>query len=111
MVTVAQATPEETLEILGGLRNAYQDHHGVRFTDEALKAAVALTVRYVPERRLPDKARDVVNRAAAARGSARCMWPPTRRRRLPSGKRRSPRWWRTGKAFRSRASAVISASG
>ena len=66
MVTVAEPTPEETLEILGGLRASYQDHHGVRFTDEALKAAVALTVRYVPERRLPDKARDVVDQAAAA---------------------------------------------
>ena len=66
MVTVPEPTPEESHQILLGLRPSYQAHHKVVFTDQALQAAVDLTIRYVPERRLPDKARDVIDQAAAA---------------------------------------------
>jgi ATP-dependent Clp protease ATP-binding subunit ClpC len=66
MVSVLEPSPEESHEILVGLRPSYQAHHKVVFTDEALRAAVDLTVRYIPERRLPDKARDVIDQAAAA---------------------------------------------
>lgn len=65
MVTISEPSPEETLKILGGLRASYEKHHNVTFTDDALKAAVELTVRYIPERRLPDKARDAMDQAAA----------------------------------------------
>ncbi|MHC4398680.1 MAG: AAA family ATPase [Planctomycetota bacterium] len=65
MITVPESTPEETLEILEGLREPYEAHHQVTFSEGALKAAIDLTVRYVPERRLPDKARDVIDQAAA----------------------------------------------
>jgi len=64
-VTVSPATPEETLTILKGLRSRYESHHRLVITDEALAAAVELSVRYLPERFLPDKAIDLVDEAAA----------------------------------------------
>ena len=64
-VFVDEPSREETLEILRGVRSAYEKHHGVAFADEALEAAIELTVRYIPDRRLPDKARDVLDQAAA----------------------------------------------
>ena len=64
-VTVDEPTVEETLEILQELRPYYEDHHGVVITDDALKAAAELTARYIPDRRLPDKAIDVMDEAAS----------------------------------------------
>ena len=67
------AAVEETVEILRGLRAAYETHHGVVIDDAALEAAARLRDRYVSEYRLPDKAIDLVDQAAAreaARGSA-----------------------------------------
>jgi ATP-dependent Clp protease ATP-binding subunit ClpC len=60
-VVVEPATPEETLEILKNLKERYEDHHLVQYTDEALKACVYLTDRYLPERFLPDKAIDALD--------------------------------------------------
>jgi ATP-dependent Clp protease ATP-binding subunit ClpC len=64
-VRVEEPTPAETLDILRGLKESYEAHHGLTFAPEALEAAVELTVRYVPERRLPDKARDALDQAAS----------------------------------------------
>jgi ATP-dependent Clp protease ATP-binding subunit ClpC len=64
-VTVDEPTAEETLSILRGLRQKYEKHHGVEITDEALEAAVRFSVRYIPERFLPDKAIDLVDEAAS----------------------------------------------
>ncbi|MDQ4118358.1 MAG: ATP-dependent Clp protease ATP-binding subunit [Actinomycetota bacterium] len=64
-VDVPEPSPERTAAILRGLRERYERHHGVVLTDAALDAAVALSVRYVRDRFLPDKAIDVVDRAAA----------------------------------------------
>ncbi len=64
-VTVEEPTVEETVAILHGLRGAYEEHHGVAITDEALEAAARLSDRYVTEYRLPDKAIDLVDQAAA----------------------------------------------
>ena len=64
-VYVEEPSRAETLEILRGVRSAYEQHHGVTFDDGALEAAIDLTVRYVPDRRLPDKARDVLDQSAA----------------------------------------------
>ena len=61
----AQPTEEETFEILRGLRGRYEMHHRVRISDEALRAAVDLSVRYINDRQLPDKAIDVVDEAAS----------------------------------------------
>ncbi len=64
-VTVAEPSPAQTLEILQGLRSRYESHHGVQVTDEALEAAVTLSVRYIPDRYLPDKAIDLMDEASA----------------------------------------------
>jgi ATP-dependent Clp protease ATP-binding subunit ClpC len=64
-VMVEEPTVEETVEILRGLRDAYESHHGVEIDDEALEAAARLSDRYVTEYRLPDKAIDLVDQAAA----------------------------------------------
>ena len=64
-VTVNEPTPEDTEAILRGLRPRYERHHRLTITDGALTAAVALSVRYLPDRRLPDKAVDLVDEAAS----------------------------------------------
>lgn len=64
-VTVSEPTAEETLAILRGLRPKYENHHRIVITDAALEAAVRLSVRYIPERFLPDKAIDLVDEAAS----------------------------------------------
>ena len=64
-VLVDQPTVEETINILRGLRERYEVHHGVRITDSALVAAATLSDRYITERFLPDKAIDLVDEAAS----------------------------------------------
>ena len=64
-VLVPEPTVEETVQILEGLRDTYEAHHGVRFTDEALTAAAELSDRYVSDRFLPDKAIDLIDQAGA----------------------------------------------
>ncbi len=56
---------DETIAILKGLRDRYQEHHGVTYTDEALTEAVTLSDRYIPSRHLPDKAIDMIDEAGA----------------------------------------------
>lgn len=64
-VHVEEPSEEETLEILKGLRPLYEKHHGVTISDEALEAAVKLSVRYINDRFLPDKAIDLIDEASA----------------------------------------------
>ena len=64
-VQVAPTTPEETLLILQNLRERYEKHHNVRYTDEALQACVKMTGRYVTDRSYPDKAIDVLDEAGS----------------------------------------------
>ncbi len=64
-VTVEEPSPETTLDILKGLRPHYEQFHGVLLPDDALQAAVTLSVRYVADRFLPDKAVDIMDEAAA----------------------------------------------
>ncbi|OQJ78914.1 Clp protease ClpE, partial [Leuconostoc pseudomesenteroides] len=64
-VQVEEPTKEETLTILQGIRQRYQDYHHVIYTDDALKAAVDLSDRYIPERFLPDKAIDLIDEAGS----------------------------------------------
>ena len=64
-VFVDEPSLDEAIEMLRGLRDRYESHHGVKFTDEALAAAVRLTHRYVTDRRLPDKAIDAIDEAAS----------------------------------------------
>ena len=64
-VTVGEPTEEEAVQILQGLRDKYEAHHKVKITDEALKAAVKLSSRYITDRYLPDKAIDLIDEAAS----------------------------------------------
>src|SRR5262247_3211899 len=65
-IDVLEPSEAETLEILKGLRLHYEAHHGVRFDDEALEAAVSLSARHLQDLHLPDKAIDVLDEAGAA---------------------------------------------
>jgi ATP-dependent Clp protease ATP-binding subunit ClpC len=78
---VPEPTVEDSVEILRGLVDRYEAHHQVRFTDEALVAAVELSDRYIADRHLPDKAIDLVDQAGA-RVRRRVKTPPTDLRRL-----------------------------
>ncbi|MBQ7707303.1 MAG: ATP-dependent Clp protease ATP-binding subunit, partial [Lachnospiraceae bacterium] len=62
-VYVEEPTPEETTEILRGLKHKYEEHHGVLVTDEAISAATEYSVRYINDRFLPDKAIDLIDEA------------------------------------------------
>lgn len=64
-IMVAQTTSEETLQILHRLRPAYEKHHKVQYTDEALEACVRLTQRYISDRAFPDKAIDAMDESGA----------------------------------------------
>ena len=64
-ITVEEPTEEETLEILKGLRPYYERHHKVEIQNEALEAAVKMSVRYINDRFLPDKAIDIIDEAAS----------------------------------------------
>jgi ATP-dependent Clp protease ATP-binding subunit ClpC len=64
-VVVEEPTPEECRAMLAGLRGRYERHHGVRISEEAIDAAVRLSGRYIPDRRLPDKAFDLLDEGAA----------------------------------------------
>ena len=64
-IQVDEPTPVEAEVILQGLRTRYEEHHGVEITDEAVRAAVNLSVRYITSRQLPDKAIDLIDESAA----------------------------------------------
>ena len=64
-VYVDEPTPEMTIEILAGVKGAYEAHHKLRISDEAVKAAVQFSSRYVPDRFLPDKAIDLIDESAS----------------------------------------------
>lgn len=64
-IMVNEPTKEETIKILEGLRKKYEEHHKVKISDEAIKSAVDLSVRYITDRYLPDKSIDLVDEAAS----------------------------------------------
>ena len=74
-VTVSEPSEDQALEILLGIRDKYEAHHSVKITDEALKAAVKLSSRYITDRYLPDKAIDLVDEAASKK-RLRTQTPP-----------------------------------
>ena len=65
-VLVAEPTPEDTIKIIKGVRQNYEDYHKVTITDQAIESAVNLSVRYISDRFLPDKAIDLIDEAASA---------------------------------------------
>jgi ATP-dependent Clp protease ATP-binding subunit ClpA len=76
-IDVSEPTVEETVEILRGLRTRFEEHHGIRYTQQALRTAAELSDRYINDRHLPDKAIDVIDEAGA---SIRLL-PPSKRKK------------------------------
>jgi ATP-dependent Clp protease ATP-binding subunit ClpA len=76
-IDVVEPTLENTIKILRGLKPYYENHHGVRYTNGAIKSAVELSARYINDRKLPDKAIDVLDEA----GAAQMLLPEGKRKR------------------------------
>ena len=64
-IIIDEPSPEDTIKMIHGLKSYYEKHHNVTYTDEAIEEAVKLSVRYVNDRKLPDKAFDVIDEAGA----------------------------------------------
>ena len=77
-IDVNEPTVEDTVKILTGLKPAFEKHHKVRYTPDAIKSAVELSARYINDRKLPDKAIDVIDES----GSAQMLVPEARRKRV-----------------------------
>ncbi|WP_144299506.1 ATP-dependent Clp protease ATP-binding subunit ClpA [Elioraea rosea] len=76
-IDVAEPSLDDAIKILKGLKTNYEKHHKVRYTDDAIKAAVELSSRYIHDRKLPDKAIDVIDEV----GASRMLLPENKRRK------------------------------
>ncbi|MEZ5670047.1 MAG: ATP-dependent Clp protease ATP-binding subunit ClpA [Alphaproteobacteria bacterium] len=76
-IDVNEPSVDDTVKILRGLKPYYEEHHKVRYTDDAIRTAVELAARYINDRKLPDKAIDVIDEV----GAAQMLVPPSRRRK------------------------------
>ncbi|MGH6785584.1 MAG: AAA family ATPase, partial [Novosphingobium sp.] len=76
-IDVNEPTVEDTIKILKGLRSAFEDHHKVKYTPDAIKTAVELSARYINDRKLPDKAIDVIDEV----GAMQMLVPPSKRKK------------------------------
>ncbi len=81
-IDVNEPSIEDTIKILKGLKSAFEEHHGVKYTPDALKTAVEMSARYINDRKLPDKAIDVVDEV----GAMQMLVPPSRRRKTITAK-------------------------
>jgi len=81
-IDVNEPTVEDTIKIITGLRSAFEEHHKVRYTTEAIKSAVELSARYINDRKLPDKAIDVIDEV----GAMQMLVPPTKRKKTITAK-------------------------
>jgi ATP-dependent Clp protease ATP-binding subunit ClpA len=77
-IDVNEPSTEDTIKILAGLRSAFEDHHKVKYTTDALKAAVELSSRYINDRKQPDKAIDVIDEV----GAMQMLVAPSKRRKI-----------------------------
>ena len=77
-IDVNEPTIEDTIKILMGLRSAFEDHHSVKYTPDAIKAAVELSSRYINDRKLPDKAIDVIDEV----GAMQMLVAPSKRKKM-----------------------------
>ena len=77
-IDVNEPTVEDSVKILRGLKTYYEDHHKVRYTDSAVRTAVELSARYMSDRKLPDKAIDVIDEA----GASQKLLPESRRKKV-----------------------------
>jgi ATP-dependent Clp protease ATP-binding subunit ClpA len=77
-IDVAEPSVEDTVKILRGLKTNYENHHKVEYTDEAIRGAVELAAKYINDRKLPDKAIDVIDEV----GASRMLVPEAQRRKI-----------------------------
>jgi ATP-dependent Clp protease ATP-binding subunit ClpA len=77
-IDVNEPTIEDTIKILKGLRTAFEEHHKVKYTPDAIKVAVELSARYINDRKLPDKAIDVIDEV----GAMQMLVPPNKRKKI-----------------------------
>ena len=77
-IDVNEPTVEDTIKILTGLRSAFESHHSVKYTPDAIKSAVELSARYINDRKLPDKAIDVIDEV----GAMQMLVPPNKRKKV-----------------------------
>jgi ATP-dependent Clp protease ATP-binding subunit ClpA len=77
-IDVYEPTIDESVEILKGLKTYYEEHHHVKYTDDALKAAVELSAKYIGDRKLPDKAIDIIDET----GAAQMLLPEEKRKKI-----------------------------
>ena len=77
-IDVNEPTVEDTIKIIAGLRSSFEQHHNVRYTPDAIKSAVELSARYIHDRKLPDKAIDVIDEV----GAMQMLVPPSRRKKV-----------------------------
>ncbi|MFO1239515.1 MAG: ATP-dependent Clp protease ATP-binding subunit ClpA [Sphingomonadaceae bacterium] len=77
-IDVNEPTVEDTIKILSGLRSAFESHHSVKYTPDAIKSAVELSARYINDRKLPDKAIDVIDEV----GAMQMLVPPAKRKKI-----------------------------
>jgi ATP-dependent Clp protease ATP-binding subunit ClpA len=77
-VDVLEPSPDEAYKILKGLKSRFEEHHGLRYTDRALRVATDLSARYITDRFLPDKAIDVIDEA----GAFQQLQPPSKRKKV-----------------------------
>ena len=77
-IDVNEPTIEDTIKILKGLKTYYEEFHKLRYTGDALKAAVELSARYITDRKLPDKAIDIIDEA----GASQMLLPETKRKKI-----------------------------
>jgi hypothetical protein len=84
-IDVNEPTIEDTIKILKGLKPYFEEHHKVRYTNDAIKAAVELSARYINDRKLPDKAIDVIDEV----GAMQMLAAPSKRKKIitPEGDR------------------------
>ncbi|MBX3563795.1 MAG: ATP-dependent Clp protease ATP-binding subunit ClpA [Sphingomonas sp.] len=81
-IDVNEPTVEDTIKILSGLRTAFEEHHAVKYTPDAIKSAVELSARYINDRKLPDKAIDVIDEV----GAMQMLVPPSKRKKTITAK-------------------------
>ena len=81
-IDVNEPSVPDTIKILQGLKSYFEDFHSIRYTNDALKAAVELSARYMADRKLPDKAIDVIDEV----GAAQMLLPPSKRKKTVSVK-------------------------
>ncbi len=86
-----------------GLKSRFEDFHGLRYTNDAIKSAVELSDRYITDRKLPDKAIDVIDEA----GAAQWLLPSSKRKKTVGQKDIEPSWPRSPAFLRNRCRATM----